>query len=70
MESEEMPTYRLSDEKVARMMVALRAGLTLRSFGITESRLAAYFKDHQEYEKEAWPLIQANASATSWLPPD
>jgi hypothetical protein len=53
----------LSDEKAARMMVALREGRTLRVFGVRAPRLEAYFKIHPEYAQEARPLIEANAKA-------
>jgi hypothetical protein len=38
----------LSDEKAARMMVALREGRTLRKFSVKAPRLEAYFKAHPE----------------------
>jgi hypothetical protein len=50
----------LSDEKAARMMVALRAGQTLRKFGVKAPRLEAYFKIHPDYAREARPLLDAN----------
>jgi hypothetical protein len=50
----------LSDEKAARMMVALREGRTLRTFGVTAPRLQAYFETHVEYAREALPLIEAS----------
>jgi hypothetical protein len=53
----------LSDEKAARMMVALREGKTLRKFAVRAPRLEAYFKAHPDYEREARPLIAANAKA-------
>jgi hypothetical protein len=53
----------LSDEKAARMVVALREGRTLRTFGVRTPRLDAYFKAHPEYAQEATPLIEANAKA-------
>jgi hypothetical protein len=53
----------LSDEKAARMMLALRKGRTLRLFGVKAPRLEAYFKSHPEYEQEALPLIEANNEA-------
>jgi hypothetical protein len=53
----------LSDEKAARMMVALREGRTLRKFGVKAPRLQAYFKSHPDYAREAFPLIEANAKA-------
>jgi hypothetical protein len=53
----------LSDEKAARMMIALRAGQTLKRFGVTASRLEAHFETHPEYAREARPLIEANAKA-------
>ena len=52
-----------SDEKAARMMVALREGRTLRKFGVKPPRLEAYFAAHPEYAQEARPLIEANAKA-------
>ncbi len=52
----------LSDEKAARMMVALREGRTRRTFRVTPARLA-YFKAHPEYALEALPLMEANAKA-------
>jgi hypothetical protein len=53
----------LSDEKAARMMVALREGRTLRKFGVKSARLEAYFAAHPEYAEEVRPLIEANAKA-------
>jgi hypothetical protein len=53
----------LSDEKAARMMTALRQGRTLRTFGVKAPQLEAYFKLHPDYEREAGPLIAANAQA-------
>jgi hypothetical protein len=53
----------LSDDKAARMMVALREGRTLRRFGVKLPRLEAYFAAHPEYAWEARPLITANATA-------
>ncbi|MEH2501414.1 hypothetical protein V1290_000225 [Bradyrhizobium sp. AZCC 1578] len=53
----------ISDEKAARMMAALREGQTLRRFGVKAPRLEAFFKAHPDYEKEARPLIEANAKA-------
>jgi hypothetical protein len=53
----------LSDEKTARMMVALREGRTLRTFGVTAPRLQAYLETHVEYAREALPLFEANAKA-------
>src|SRR6202043_3159603 len=53
----------LSDEKAARMMVALRGGGTLNKFGVKAPRLEAYFNAHPEYALEARPLIEANAKA-------
>jgi hypothetical protein len=55
----------ISDEKAARMMAALREGRTLRTFGIRAPRLEAYFKAHQEYAREALPLIAANKEAAA-----
>jgi len=53
----------LSDEKAARMMMALRAGQTLRSFGVKSASLEAYFATHPEYAVVAQPLIKVNAEA-------
>ena len=53
----------LSDDKAARMMTALREGKTLRKFAVKAPRLEAYFKIHPDYEREARPLIEANAKA-------
>lgn len=39
----------LSDEKAARMMVALREGRTLKKFGVKAPRLESYFAAHPEY---------------------
>ena len=52
-----MPTTQagLSDEKAARMMVALRNGDTLRHFGVRAYRLKAYFAAHPDYAREAMP---------------
>jgi hypothetical protein len=50
----------LSDEKAARMMVALREGRTLRTFGVKSPRLEAYFNAHPEFVQEALPLIEEN----------
>lgn len=57
------PPTGLSDEKAARMMLALREGRTLRTFGVKTPRLEAYFKAHPEFAREARPLIEANAKA-------
>ena len=53
----------LTETKAARMMVALREGRTLRTFGVRAPRLEAYFKAHPAYALEARPLIEANAKA-------
>jgi hypothetical protein len=53
----------LSDEKAARMMVALHEGRTLRLFGVKAPRLEAYFKTHPQYAQEALPMIDANNRA-------
>jgi hypothetical protein len=53
----------LSDEKAARMLVALRDGRTLRKFGVKPARLDAYFAAQPDYAREARPLIEANAKA-------
>jgi hypothetical protein len=53
----------LSDEKAARMMVALREGQTLRRFSISVNRFKAYCEAHPDYGQEALPLIDANAMA-------
>jgi hypothetical protein len=53
----------LTDEKAARMMIALREGRTLRLLGVTTPRLEAYFAAHPNYAREARPLIEANAKA-------
>src|ERR1700730_6080729 len=53
----------LSDEKAARMMVALREGRTLRTFGVKSPRLEAYFNAHPEFAQEALPLIEENKRA-------
>jgi hypothetical protein len=53
----------LSDEKAARMMVALREGRTLRTFGVKAPRLEAYFKAHPKYASAVRPLILANSKA-------
>jgi hypothetical protein len=53
----------LSDEKAARMMLALREGRTLSTFGVRAPRLEAYFKAHPEYAREARPLIEKNKGA-------
>jgi hypothetical protein len=50
----------LSDEKAARMMAELHAGVTLRKFGVKACRLEAYFKAHPEYAADAKPQIEAN----------
>jgi len=55
--------YKISDDKAARMMIALREGRTLRNFGVKTPRLEAYFKAHPEYARAAQPLIAANAQA-------
>ena len=54
-------SYRLTDEKAARMIVGFRAGRTLRTFGVKPARLEAYFSLHPEYAAEARPLLDANA---------
>jgi hypothetical protein len=51
----------LSDEKAMRMILALREGRTLRSFGVKAPRLKTYFDAHPEYAQEALPPIDANA---------
>ncbi|MET4230193.1 hypothetical protein ABIA85_003460 [Bradyrhizobium sp. LA6.10] len=56
----------LSDEKATRMMAALRAGGTLRKFGVRAERLQAYFDAHPEYATEARPLIEENAKAAQF----
>ncbi|WP_339032668.1 hypothetical protein WI604_15925 [Bradyrhizobium symbiodeficiens] len=56
----------LSDEKAGRMMEALRAGQTLRKFGVKALRLEAYFETHPEYAVEAGPLIEKNAKAAQF----
>jgi hypothetical protein len=48
----------LSDENAARMMIALREGRTLRTFGVRAPRLDTYFKTHPEFVQEALPLTQ------------
>src|ERR1700756_2888721 len=53
----------LSDEKAGRMMAALRAGATLRTFGVKAHRLEAYLNAHPDYAEEARPLIEANNKA-------
>jgi hypothetical protein len=53
----------LSEGKAVRMMVALREGRTLRTFGVRAPRLEAYFEAHPEYALVARPLIEANAKA-------
>jgi hypothetical protein len=50
----------LSDEKAARMMLALRQGQTPRTFGVKAPRLEAYFASHPEHAREARSLIKAN----------
>jgi hypothetical protein len=55
----------LRDEKAARMMVALRAGKTLRKFCVKARRLELYFKTNPEYAREARPLIIANSKAAN-----
>jgi hypothetical protein len=54
------PPPGLSEEKAARMMVALRGGGTLNKFGVRAPRLEAYFNTHREYAQEARPLIEKN----------
>jgi hypothetical protein len=56
-------TYRLSDEKAVRMMIALREGRTLRTFGVRPARLQTNFTDHPEFAREARPLMEANTKA-------
>lgn len=56
-------TCPLSDEKAGRMMIALREGKTLRTFGVKAHRFEAYFKAHPDYAQAARPLIEANALA-------
>jgi hypothetical protein len=53
----------LSDERAARFMVALRKGTTPHLFGVKLSCVEAYCAIHQEYAREARPLIEANAKA-------
>lgn len=53
----------LSDEKAARMLLALRKGDTLRKFGVRAPRLEAYLEAHPEYAREARPLIEAIVKA-------
>ena len=49
----------LSDEKAARMMVALRNRETLRQFSVRAYRLKAYFETHPDYAREAMPNAKA-----------
>jgi hypothetical protein len=53
----------LSDEKAARMMIALHEGQTLRTFGAGSARIEAYLLAHPDYAREARPLIEANNRA-------
>jgi hypothetical protein len=53
----------LSDEKALRMLAALRAGRTLRSFAVRTARFEAYCGAHQDYAREAIPLLTANLKA-------
>jgi hypothetical protein len=53
----------LSEEKAARMMLALREGRTLRTFGVSAPRLDTYLKAHPEYARAALPLIEVNKEA-------
>src|SRR6266849_799279 len=55
----------LSDEKAARMLVAMREGRTLRKFSITRNcpRFKAYCEAHPEYARNALPLAAANQKA-------
>jgi hypothetical protein len=55
--------YKISDDKAARMMIALREGRTLRTFGARMERLEAYFAAHTDYAREARPLMEANTKA-------
>jgi hypothetical protein len=53
----------LSDEKAARMMIALRGGQTQRTFGVGSARIEAYLLAHPDYAREARPLMEANGMA-------
>jgi len=55
----------LSDEKAARMLVAMREGRTLRKFSITRNcpRFKTYCEAHPGYAREALPLAAANQKA-------
>jgi hypothetical protein len=53
----------LSDERAARLMIALREGRTPHSLNVKEAQLATYFATHSDYAREARPLIEANAKA-------
>jgi hypothetical protein len=55
----------LSDEKAARMMIAFRAGSTLRRFHLKASKFEAYCARHPEYGREALPLLQTNLRAAN-----
>jgi len=57
----------LSDEKAARMMAALREGITLRKFGVKRGcpRFEAYCNAHPGYAREALPLVAANTRAAN-----
>jgi hypothetical protein len=53
----------LSDERAARLMVALRDGRTPKSFGVSAPRVEAYCATHPAYAVEALPLLAANMAA-------
>jgi hypothetical protein len=58
-----MAAIGLSNERAARLMLALREGRTPKSFGVSAIHLEKYLAIHPEYAREAHPLIEDNAKA-------
>jgi hypothetical protein len=55
--------YSMSDPKAQRVLLGLRAGLTLRLVGERPRRFSEYCSRHPDYAREAQPLEAANAKA-------
>jgi len=53
----------LSDERAARLMVALRGGATPHMFGVNNKSLEIYLAARPDYAQKARPLIEANVQA-------
>jgi hypothetical protein len=58
-----MAAQGLSHERAARLMIALRDGLTPRLFGTKRQAVETYCATHPEYAREAFPLMEVNAAA-------